>query len=96
MVHGRKDDISPSIALLQLRVSILEKLLSWFSEHCRCRTPFNSAHEPPCIAKDSGTSGGTERKSVMNIFERSEAHYGVPYKKYLGDGIKEVFHRYFI
>ncbi|GFW37215.1 uncharacterized protein TNCV_5021131 [Trichonephila clavipes] len=31
-----------------------------FSKHCRCKTAFNSAHGPTCIAKYSGSSGGME------------------------------------
>ncbi|GFW51868.1 uncharacterized protein TNCV_1188001 [Trichonephila clavipes] len=57
-----------------------------FSKHCRCKIAFISTHEPSCIANDNGTSGSMEGKSVMTIFERSKAHYGVRYTKYLGDG----------
>ncbi|GFX51909.1 uncharacterized protein TNCV_3063261 [Trichonephila clavipes] len=58
-----------------------------FSKHCRCKTTFDSSdHEPSCTASDSATSGGMEVKSIMTIFERSEAHFGVRYTKYLGDG----------
>ncbi|GFW14695.1 uncharacterized protein TNCV_1561581 [Trichonephila clavipes] len=56
------------------------------SKHCRCKTAFNSTHEPSCVANGSGTSGGIEGKSVMAIFEIFEAHYGVRYTKYFGDG----------
>ncbi|GFU99696.1 uncharacterized protein TNCV_977911 [Trichonephila clavipes] len=56
------------------------------SKHCRCKTSFNYAREPSCIAYDSGTSEGMEGKSVMTIFERSKAHYDVRYTKYLGEG----------
>ncbi|GFX83453.1 hypothetical protein TNCV_324021 [Trichonephila clavipes] len=57
-----------------------------FSKHCRFKSAFNSACEPSGIANDSGKSGGMEGKSVMTIFERSEAHYGIHYTKYLDDG----------
>ncbi|GFY14468.1 transposable element Tc3 transposase [Trichonephila clavipes] len=68
-----------------------------FSKHCRFKTAINSAHEPSCVANVSGTSGGVEVKSVMTIFERSEA----PYMAFVTQNIwamkiKEVSHRYLL
>ncbi|GFT90474.1 transposon Ty3-I Gag-Pol polyprotein [Trichonephila clavipes] len=92
MVHGRKEAISPSMVLLQLRVLILENLyFKIFSKHCRGKTAFNSIHKPSCIANYNGKSRDMEVKCVTAIFERSEAHYGVRYAKSLCDGDSRSF-----
>ncbi|GFU56294.1 hypothetical protein TNCV_582281 [Trichonephila clavipes] len=95
MAHGRKENISPLIATA---TSVdAGKVIDFevFSKHCRCKAAFNSAHEPSCIAKYSGSSGSMEGKSVTAVFERSEAHYVVRYTKYVGDGnSRGFFHRY--
>ncbi|GFW60599.1 hypothetical protein TNCV_569451 [Trichonephila clavipes] len=78
------------MALLQLQVSILKKLLTvkCFLNTVSAKLHLNHAavHESSGIANDSGTSGGMEGRSIMTIFERSEAHNLVRFTKYLGDG----------